>query len=346
MKLPFRILFALVAASLAGLFAACNSGHDKDKITPVFAQGRYPSVALHKGVYHYIMQPPSNDPNRMYLYSSPSLADIGQTKGKLIFDGRSRGMHHIWAPEIYHFDKKWYIYFEYDDGNTDNHQIYVLVNPSENPAEGTWTLQGPIITNAEWNFGIHPTVLTAGNRRYLLWSGWEHRRTEIETQCIFIAEMDTPLTLKSRRVLISRPEYEWERQWINPDGSRAAYPIFVNENPSAFLSPDGKKVIVGYSASGIWTLYRTLGLLWADANADLLNPTSWHKVPTPQFCTEQPDSIDYGASNICVFTDPEGDSRVVYEVVHFDGRHEHSSIKTKPLAWDPATSLPIFGSPK
>lgn len=341
-----QILGPLCAALLLATATGCSRQNSSEPISPVFDTGRYPSVAQHKGMFHYIMQPPSDNPNRLFLYSAPTLEELQPSGGKLIFDGRARGMQHMWSPEIYRFDGKWHIYFEADDGNTDNHQIYVLVNPSDDPQQGDWTLQGPIITNAEWNFGIHPSVLTVGNRRYMLWSGWEHRRTETETQCIFIAEMDTPLTLKSQRVLISRPEYEWERQWINPDGSRSAYPIFVNENPVGFLSPDGKKVIVGYSASGVWTLYRTLGCLWADANSDLLNPSSWHKLPEPQFTTSQPDSLAFGASNITVFTHPsDGRTHVIYEVVSNANGREYSSIKSKPINWD-TNSLPQFGSPK
>ena len=69
---------------------------------------------------------------------------------------------------------------------------------------------------------------------YLLWSGWPERRHETETQCIYIARMENPWTTSSNRVMISLPDHEWERQWINPDGHRSAYPIYVNENPEAF----------------------------------------------------------------------------------------------------------------
>lgn len=38
-----------------------------------------------------------------------------------------------------------------------------------------------------------------------------------------------------------------------------------------------------YSASGSWTPYYCVGLLTADANANLLDPASWKKHPTPVF---------------------------------------------------------------
>ena len=106
---------------------------------------------------------------------------------------------------------------------------------------------------------------------YLLWSGWPNRRIGSETQCIYIARMENPWTLATKRVMISQPEYEWERQWINPDGGRTAYPIYVNESPQYFHSKDNQTVIVYYSASGCWSPYYCTGMLTADADSDLLS---------------------------------------------------------------------------
>ena len=72
--------------------------------------------------------------------------------------------------------------------------------------------------------GIQATTFEHKGVRYLAWSGWPKRRTNAETQCIYIARMKDPWTLDSPRVLISKPEYEWERQWVNPDGSRYGLP--------------------------------------------------------------------------------------------------------------------------
>ena len=95
--------------------------------------------------------------------------------------------------------------------------------------------------------------------------------------------MENPWTLATERVLISKPEYEWERQWVNPDGGRTAYPIYVNESPQYFHSKDNRTVIVYYAASGCWSPYYCTGMLTADADSDLLNPASWKKSPVPVF---------------------------------------------------------------
>ena len=46
-----------------------------------------------------------------------------------------------------------------------------------------------------------------------------------------------------------------------------------------------------YSASGSWTPYYCVGLLTADAKANLLDPTSWKKHPTPVFQQEPENEV-------------------------------------------------------
>ncbi len=335
----------LVLTAIITIFSACGrpgsaSDTDEQPLT-LFPKGAYPSVASHNGTYYYTMQ--LDEPGIVVLYSAPTLPDIAKAERKIIW--RTDSMHNFWSPEIHRINDRWFIYFEADNGkNTDNHQIYVLENDSENPMEGQWKLRGPVLTNSDWNFGIHPSVITVNGRQYMLWSGWQRRRTETETQCIFIAEMENPWTLKSQRVLLSTPEYEWERQWINPDGSRSAYPIFVNENPEAFLSPDGKYVIVTYSASGIWTTYNSLGMLYASTSSDLLDPRSWTKVSEPQFLAAA-DSELFGASNISVIhTDNPAESYMLYQVKTMRDRMQYSQVRMKKITWD-ENSLPVFGAP-
>lgn len=112
----------------------------------------------------------------------------------------------------------------------------MLENDAQNPMEGTFKQKGPVLTNREWNWGIHASTFVYKGIQYLIWSGWPKRRITEETQCIYIAKMKNPWTLDGERIMLSSPEYNWERQWVNPDGSRTAYPIYVNEAP-AFSIP-------------------------------------------------------------------------------------------------------------
>ena len=335
----------LIVFSLCILvFLGCHRGSDDSPLKNgnfvLVEETSYPYAFQNEGTYYFLRQ--ALPANTISLKSTSSIDSLVSAQNVTIWNGEEYGMSNIWSPEMIRIGDSWLIYFEADDGNTDNHQLYVIENKNDDPTKGEWILHGPIITNKEWNFGIHPSSFVLNGKQYLLWSGWEHRRSETETQCIFIAEMENPWTLKSERVLISRPEYEWERQWINPDGTRTAYPIFVNENPEGTISPDGKKVIVTYSASGIWTPYKTLGLLYADSDSDLLNPESWTKLPAPQSRISPDGETMVGVSNVSIVTSPDKKhSYLLFQGHDMIEGQQYPRIYLKEFKWD-KNSLPVL----
>lgn len=329
-----------LALAFTFLLTACQSGSQQKEIpsSVIFEEGCYPYATLWQGRYYYTMQ--ETEADRIVLYEAQAPENLSRENSKTVWKVDS--LHHIWSPELHRIFSKWYLYFEADDdGNTDNHQLYVLENASDNPMDGEFKMKGAIKTNEEWNFGLHPTSIIVKGQQYLLWSGWQQRRSETETQCIYIARMENPWTLSSERVLLSKPEFEWERQWINPNGDRSNYPIFVNENPEAFITPDGRHVCVCYSASGIWTVYNTLGMLYARTDADLLDPKSWTKVQEPVLpCV--PDSAVFGISNISIVPSPDGSSHyLLFESKWNIDSQMHRGIRLQSLKWD-KEGLPVF----
>lgn len=324
------------------LLAACSGKNtdNEQRQNMLMEEGSYPQAICWQGHYYFTKQP-TNDTIR--LWKTDDLSSLAESQSQVVFAADS--MQHIWSPELHRINSKWYIYFEADHGNTDDHQIAVLENTADDPMKGKFRWKGYIRTNDEWNFGIHPTSIVVGGQQYLLWSGWQQRRAETETQCIYIARMENPWTLASERVMLSQPDHEWERQWINPDGSRSAYPIFVNENPEAFVTTDGRRVCVCYSASGIWTVYNALGMLYANADADLLDPQSWTKSEEPLFRSS--DGKFFGTSNIFVIppSDNNQSSLLLYEAKWTDQEnYEHRSIHVRELGWT-KEGLPDFGQP-
>ena len=332
-------LYALltVVSTIMALTTACTARQDAphdDPSTLLLEQGCYPYAVRHGGHYYYTMQVRTAD--TVAIWQTDDLGQLATARRRDVWTtADSASLGHFWSPELHRIQGRWYLYFEADDGNTDDHQIYVMECEGDDPMTDPFCMRGPIMTNPEWNFGLHPTVLQLpqSDQLYLLWSGWPTRRAETETQCIYIARMENPWTTGSERVMISQPEYEWERQWINPDGNRSAYPIFVNENPEAYLSPDGQRVVVCYSASGIWTAYTSLGMLTAPATADLLDPAVWQKSPEPVL---SPDSLTgVSVSNIALVPSADGRSTVmVYEARSRNGNNtEIRQVRMRPVEW-------------
>ena len=85
--------------------------------------------------------------------------------------------YHLWAPEIHRINNKWYIYFAADDGNMDNHQIYVVENEAANPMEGTFVMKGRIQTDKDNNWAIHASTFEHDGQRYMISVSYTHLST-------------------------------------------------------------------------------------------------------------------------------------------------------------------------
>ncbi len=348
MKIKLYLLLLVVVGSIS-----CNSGRAGKKedskentfVNPLLPEGADPSAIYCNGKYYYTHETGDG----IYLWAATDITDMAHALCKKVWIPKDPANScNLWDPEIRYINGKWYIYFAADDGNTDNHQLYVIENESSDPLQGEFHMKGAIMTNPEWNWGIHPSPFEHKGELYLLWSGWPSRRIDSETQCIYIAKMENPWTLESPRVMISQPEYEWERQWMNPDGSRTAYPIYVNEGPQYFHSKDNKTAIVYYSASGCWTPYYCVGMLTADADSDLLDPKSWRKSSTPIFKQSVENGV-YGPSSPSFLPSPDGTEwYMLYQARSvpngITGQPESRNPRLQKIAWD-EEGMPVLGSP-
>lgn len=342
----------LLLISLSCLFTSCSNENSKKEIkiedyfsNPILPSGNNPQAIFHNGKYYYTHE--TND--MILLWETNDLSDMSKALCKEVWRPKdNKEKYHLWAPEIHNINNKWYIYYAADDGNTDNHQIFVLENESESPMEGEFKQKGPILTNKEWNWGIHASTFIHNNTQYLIWSGWPQRRVMEETQCIYIASMKNPWTLSSERIMISQPQFSWERQWINPDGSRTAYPIYVNEAPTFFKSKNGDKIFIFYSASGCWTPFYCIGMLYCNSNSDILDPNSWTKNHEPVFYQSENDSV-WGPGSPSFVPSPDGSEW--YMLYHarnvpngITGSRELRSPRIKKISWD-NNGFPVLRKP-
>ena len=329
-KISFR-LYIFATTLLCVLMSACTKSSPNHDVL-LFEHGSYANAIKHGDTYYYTMR--TDGEKRITLWASNSLADIAQGQTKDVWPPKGAdSIYHVWAPEIFFINNKWYIYFECDDGNTDNHHIYVLENPSADPMKGRFVLKDTLRTNREWNYGLHPTTFFCRGKQYLLWSGWPKRRNDVETQCIYIASMKNPWTVSSERTMVSEPIYEWERQWINYDGSRTPYPIYVNENPQATLSADGSKVIIYYMASGCWTTFSTLGMAWAYTSDNLLDSHSWHKSSEPLFIENLGDSIARPCDISIVASGDDAHPYLIYDSKTMHNHTLYTSVRMRTISW-------------
>ncbi|MBQ8046897.1 MAG: glycoside hydrolase family 43 protein [Prevotella sp.] len=332
---------------------ACGLESCKEKVVtigltyenPLLETGPDPWAIYHDGYYYYM----NTEQSCLKLRKTTDVTDIRNVEAKTIWTPTdSSNMFNLWAPEIHYIDGAWYALYAADDGNTDNHQLYVLENKADDPTTGEFVMKGRISTDPDNNWAIDGSYFKRGDELYMVWSGWQTRRVDVETQCIYIARMENPWTLASERVLISKPELDWERQYIAPDGTKIDHVVYVNEGPQPLFSPDSTLIHVVYSASGCWTPYYSLGCLTAKSDADLLDPASWKKAQQPFFRQSEANGV-FGTGHNSFFKSPDGtEDYLLYHARDTQtdppGKGDTRSPRAQRFEWT-SDGYPQFGEP-
>lgn len=243
---------------------------------PLIFQRADPWIYRHTdGYYYFTASVPEYD--RIEIRRSQTLADLRNALPTVVWRKYETGplSANIWAPELHFIEGKWYVYFaaartaETNEGLFD-HRIYVLENESENPLKGEWVEKGQIRTAWE-SFALDATTFEHGGVRYLVWA--QKDPAIPGNSNLYISEMDTPWSLKGKQVMISTPEYEWERIGFK-----------VNEGP-AVLKRNGR-IFISFSASATDFNY-CMSQLTAWEGDDLLDPASWVKSAVPLLQTDE-----------------------------------------------------------
>ena len=326
----------------AGIFCSCSSLRHQQPYSEVFSnplldKGADPYSFYKEGFYYYTHTTGTN----ITIWKTRNLADLRNAEKKVVWVPPPNTMYskQIWAPEILFLDGKWYLYFAADDGNNNNHRMYVLENTGEDPMQGEWIFKGKISDETD-KWAIDGDVFRHNGQLYMVWSGWEG--DENGEQNIYIAKMNNPWTISSERVKISSPQYDWERHkklpGPNPDE------VFVNEGPQFLEGKD--KIFIVYSASGCWTDNYTLGMLWADENSELMDAKSWKKSAEPVFKPTPGDGV-YAAGHNSFFKSPDGkENWILYHANSQPGQGcgWHRSPRMQKIVWN-KDGTPNLGKP-
>jgi len=223
------------------------------------------------GRYYFIATAPEFD--RIELRAADSLTDLKTAAAKTVWRKRNTGAMgaNIWAPELHYFNNTWYIYFAAGDAEQPwLIRMYVLANASADPLSGEWKELGRVKT-ARDSFALDATSFEHKGQRYLVWA--QKDPEEKLNSALYIAKLISPTQVGEVETEISRPQLGWEIQGYK-----------VNEG-AAVIVRNGK-IFISYSASATDHRY-AMGLLWADADSDLLSASSWHKLPEPVFATNE-----------------------------------------------------------
>jgi len=269
---------------------------------PWIMQRADPYVYLHTdGSYYFTASVPVYD--RIVLRKADSLGALAQAKEKTIWLCHESGpmSKHIWAPELHFIFGKWYIY--YAGGEKDDPwkiRPYVLECKDNDPMTGTWQELGIMNCSEDDEFSfrafsLDATVFSNGGEHYYVWA--EKVGVGKQISNLYIARMKNGNTLDTVQVLLTTPDYDWER-----------HGFWVNEGPSVIKR--GGKIYLTYSASDTGPAY-CMGMLTADESSDLLDPRSWSKERYPVLKTDSAKGI-YGPGHNSFTKDADGNDILVF----------------------------------
>jgi GH43 family beta-xylosidase len=305
-------------------------------VSPLVWQRADPFVTLPvNGTYYFTGSVPEYD--RIIVRGADTIAGLGSAAESVVWRRPSTGQTggHIWAPELHRIDGRWYIYFAAGDaGNVFNIRMYVIESALADPRDPSgWSAPRQIIT--PWSsFALDSTTFEHLGRRYLVWAQSEPE-IAVNTS-LYIAEMASPFALATAPVRIATPTKSWETEGFK-----------VNEGP-AVLVRNGR-VFITFSASATDSRY-CMGLLTADARANLLDWRSWSKSPDPVFTTnEQTKQYGPGHNSFTVAEDGVTDVMVYhardYKDIVGDPLYDpNRHARAQRLYWHP-DGTPLFGVP-
>ena len=304
---------------------------------PWILQRADPYVYLHEdGWYYFTASVPAYD--GIILRRAKSLAELPEAEEKYIWHCHESGpmSKHIWAPEIHFLFGKWYIYYAGGE-KEDIWKIrpYVLECQGDDPMNDPWIEMGKMRRAPEDEFSFEAfsldgTVFENKGRWYYIWA--EKVGVGKQISNLYIAEMENGYSLKTVQVLLTTPDYDWERVGF-----------WVNEGPG--IIKKGGKIYMTYSASETGVCY-CVGMLTADENDDLLDPRSWRKERYPVLASCKEKGI-YGPGHNSFTKDEEGNDIIVYhartetEIIGDPLYNPNRHAMLMKIKWD-ADNRPVF----
>ncbi len=328
----FLLAFTLLCAIMPVVFA--ENGEKNTFANPI-VPGNCPDpwVIRHGDAYFWCR---SDNGSRLIVEKLDGpLPRVSKTLGvcEAYRAGKAPTLAHLWAPELYVINGKWYLYSSAEIGSRhDFTNLRMFVLEADN-WDGPYVFKGLLETP---NWAIDPDILFHPNdgKMYMTWSHFDDKEADGgRIQEIWLAPMIDPVTLDAKKaVRISTPDFDWEKKlgW-------------VNEGPQFLVKKNTVHLV--YSASQCHGRYYCLGMLTASLDDDLLDPKRWKKRETPVF--SEANGL-YGPGHNCFVKSPDGKEDWLLYHAHstaWETNNDHGdrAMYAQPFHWDGDT--PVFGEP-
>lgn len=303
---------------------------------PWILQRADPYVLLKDGQYYFTASVPAYD--GIVLRRASVLEELAEAPETEIWHKHESGpmSKHIWAPELHYLDGHWYIYFAGGE-EEDIWRIrpYVLKCDGQDPLKDSWQECGMMqaADGDEFSFqafSLDMTVFEDDGKWYCVWA--EKVGVGRQISNLYIARMESPTKLKTVQVLLTTPDYDWER------GS-----FWVDEGPG--MLKHGDDLYLTFSANDTGVNY-CVGMMHAKSGTDLLDPLNWKKSRYPVLQSDYDKGI-YGPGHNSFTKDADGNDIMVYhartetEIVGDPLYNPNRHAFLMQIGWDEA-GKPVF----
>lgn len=292
---------------------------------PIRNNGADPWLFYCDGYYYYTATTGST----VGLARAANIGDLKYAEYKTIYnpeDGHEWSRN-LWSPEIHYYTDAeigagnggWYLFMACDDGENEQHRMYVAKCLDGDNLYGGWgnPLTGEVnfpqrveakdIPGFDDRWAAGMSEIRINGKLYMLYITEAGRGTPDIHQTVNIVEMTNPWTIVGQSKVICFSEYDWEMGGYAKNPATGKYWPKVVEGSTAVYGADGSVYIV-YSGSGYWTVHYNLAQL-KYIGGDPLEITSWEKSPEP--ILYKSDSIN-GCGHASYVTDTSGQGWVCY----------------------------------
>ncbi len=240
-SLPLLFTLLLGACSSTGTSDPPTAEEEPEQSTQLFANPMYdvgpdPWVTQVDSTY-YVTYTTGRDLKLIRTRRMSQLGGDGALE-RTVWRPPATGMNsaEIWAPELHYLSGVWYIYYAASDGDNENHRMWVVSNASANPLTGTWTDEGELgLPEDKWAIDGSPVEI--GGQLYFAWSGWAG---DVNVrQDIYLAKMDSPVSVSGPRVMLLQPEEDWEKNGTDPEVTEGPQFLAHGGRQFMFIRPEG-----------------------------------------------------------------------------------------------------------
>ncbi len=241
-----------------------------------------------------------NGYDRIILRRARTIDALADAEEKVIWHEKDSdsAFRFIWAPEIHKIGGKWYVLFAASgsENNVWDIDCHIIMCGGDDPYNDEWIDKGKFIGADDFSFrgfSLDMTYFECDGKHYVSWA------QNGGNSNVYLATInpEKPWETTCPAILLTKPEYDWER--VN---------IPVNEGPAAMIH--NGKIFLAFSASATGPEY-CIGLMYADENADLTDISSWTKLSTPLLTSDDLDG-EYGPGHNSFIKDENDDWVFVY----------------------------------